>query len=101
MPCSIAPFTAQTPAQPAPAVFTPTSPLPLPPSPPPPSPPLPLPFQVTAIDFSGESDSYRLAVGLRTVEVEDKQFLINEKPFYFLGVAKHEDAHVSKTAIGI
>lgn len=52
-------------------------------------------------DHLGESDSYRLAVGLRTVEVRDMQFLINGKPFYFLGVGKHEDAHVSKTAIGI
>lgn len=36
-------------------------------------------------------DVYRLPYGIRTVEVVDTQFLINGKPFYFLGVGKHED----------
>ena len=43
----------------------------------------------------GISDMYRLAVGIRTVEVTKTQFLINGKPFYFTGFDKHEDADVS------
>ena len=43
----------------------------------------------------GISDMYRLAVGIRTVEVTETQFLINGKPFYFTGFDKHEDADVS------
>jgi beta-glucuronidase len=40
------------------------------------------------------SDYYRMPVGIRTVEVKDVKFLINGKPFYFLGFGKHEDADV-------
>jgi len=37
-------------------------------------------------------DTYWLNVGVRTVKVKGKQFLINGKPFYFKGFGKHEDA---------
>ncbi|XP_023254289.1 beta-glucuronidase-like, partial [Seriola lalandi dorsalis] len=37
-------------------------------------------------------DVYTLPVGIRTVNVTSTQFLINNKPFYFHGVNKHEDA---------
>ncbi len=40
------------------------------------------------------SDCYSLAVGLRSVEVRDAQFLINGDPFYFTGFGKHEDSAV-------
>ena len=39
-------------------------------------------------------DRYSLAVGLRSVEVRDAQFLINGEPFYFTGFGKHEDSAV-------
>uniref|UniRef100_A0AAY5KL30 Beta-glucuronidase n=1 Tax=Esox lucius TaxID=8010 RepID=A0AAY5KL30_ESOLU len=39
-------------------------------------------------------DVYSLAVGIRTVQVTSTQFLINNKPFYFHGVNKHEDADI-------
>lgn len=39
-------------------------------------------------------DSYRLNVGIRTVEVRGAQFLINGEPFYFKGFGKHEDLEV-------
>jgi beta-glucuronidase len=39
-------------------------------------------------------DTYALPVGIRTVRVEGKRFLINEEPFYFRGFGKHEDAAV-------
>lgn len=42
-------------------------------------------------------DVYTLPVGIRTVYVTSTQFLINNKPFYFHGVNKHEDADVSTT----
>ncbi|KAK0136469.1 Beta-glucuronidase [Merluccius polli] len=37
-------------------------------------------------------DVYTLPVGIRTVKVTSTQFLINNKPFYFHGVNKHEDS---------
>jgi beta-glucuronidase len=39
-------------------------------------------------------DRYRLAVGLRSIEVREAQFLINGTPFYFTGFGKHEDSAV-------
>nr|XP_023688726.1 beta-glucuronidase [Paramormyrops kingsleyae] len=39
-------------------------------------------------------DFYSLPVGVRTVQVTKSQFLINNKPFYFHGVNKHEDADI-------
>ena len=39
-------------------------------------------------------DLYRQPIGIRSVEVTETQFLINGKPFYFHGFAKHEDADV-------
>ncbi|XP_072608852.1 beta-glucuronidase [Vulpes vulpes] len=39
-------------------------------------------------------DFYTLPVGIRTVAVTERQFLINGKPFYFHGVNKHEDADI-------
>jgi beta-glucuronidase len=43
-------------------------------------------------DGSGEPlDSYEEPFGMRTVAVEDGQFLLNGKPFYFKGCGKHED----------
>ncbi|HOP94211.1 MAG: beta-glucuronidase [Dictyoglomaceae bacterium] len=39
-------------------------------------------------------DSYRVNIGIRTVKVDGKRFLINEKPFYFKGFGKHEDADI-------
>ena len=39
-------------------------------------------------------DVYYLPVGIRTVKVTNTSFLINNKPFYFKGFGKHEDADV-------
>ncbi|XP_069556769.1 beta-glucuronidase-like [Brachyistius frenatus] len=39
-------------------------------------------------------DVYSLPVGIRTVQVTSSQFLINNKPFYFHGVNKHEDSDI-------
>ncbi|MFT3784187.1 MAG: beta-glucuronidase [Nibricoccus sp.] len=39
-------------------------------------------------------DVYRLPVGLRTIQVTEKQFLINGRPFYFRGCCKHEDMDI-------
>lgn len=40
-------------------------------------------------------DVYYLPVGIRTIKVTNTSFLINNKPFYFKGFGKHEDADVS------
>eukprot|EP00057_Strongylocentrotus_purpuratus_P021873 XP_011676347.1 PREDICTED: beta-glucuronidase isoform X2 [Strongylocentrotus purpuratus] len=47
-----------------------------------------------SVSFEGTTDVYRLPVGIRTVRVTNKQFLINNQPFYFHGVNKHEDADI-------
>ncbi|CAH3193309.1 unnamed protein product [Porites evermanni] len=39
-------------------------------------------------------DVYYLPVGIRTVKVDETSFLINNKPFYFKGFGKHEDADI-------
>ncbi|RUS78629.1 hypothetical protein EGW08_013599 [Elysia chlorotica] len=39
-------------------------------------------------------DVYRQPFGIRTVRVTEDQFLINDKPFYCHGVAKHEDSDI-------
>jgi len=39
-------------------------------------------------------DTYALPVGIRTVRVDGPRFLINDEPFYFRGLGKHEDAAV-------
>uniref|UniRef100_A0A7N9AMG9 Beta-glucuronidase n=1 Tax=Mastacembelus armatus TaxID=205130 RepID=A0A7N9AMG9_9TELE len=39
-------------------------------------------------------DVYTLPVGIRRVNVTSTQFLINNKPFYFHGVNKHEDSDI-------
>jgi len=39
-------------------------------------------------------DCYKLPIGIRTIKVTDKQFLINGKPFYFKGFGKHEDSEI-------
>jgi beta-glucuronidase len=46
---------------------------------------------VEALRDDAVIDSYRLDVGVRTVEVRGTQFLINGKPFHFQGFGKHED----------
>lgn len=40
-------------------------------------------------------DVYHLPVGIRSVEVKETNFLINDEPFYFKGFGKHEDSDVS------
>lgn len=46
------------------------------------------------LDITAGEDHYTLPIGIRTVSVTDKQFLINGKPFYFKGFGRHEDSHV-------
>ena len=43
--------------------------------------------------FAGE-DHYTLPIGIRTIKVTDKQFLVNGKPVYFKGFGKHEDSDI-------
>ncbi|MGL4387847.1 MAG: beta-glucuronidase [Brevinema sp.] len=40
-------------------------------------------------------DSYEEPFGIRSVEVKNGKFLINNKSFYFKGFGKHEDAHIN------
>ncbi|XP_077360838.1 beta-glucuronidase [Festucalex cinctus] len=49
---------------------------------------------MAADQSSTYKDVYALPVGIRTVRVSSSQFLINNKPFYFHGVNKHEDADI-------
>ncbi len=49
-------------------------------------------LSVSFTDAAGIGDTYQLSVGIRSVKVEGKRFLINGKPFYFTGFGKHEDS---------
>ncbi|XP_019714298.1 beta-glucuronidase [Hippocampus comes] len=49
---------------------------------------------MAADERSTYTDVYALPVGIRTVRVTSSQFLINNKPFYFHGVNKHEDSDI-------
>ncbi|XP_066298840.1 beta-glucuronidase-like isoform X2 [Branchiostoma lanceolatum] len=51
-------------------------------------------LKVTVMGSAGQSDVYRLPVGIRTVKVTSTQFLINSKPFYFRGFGRHEDSDI-------
>ncbi|WP_057742305.1 beta-glucuronidase [Limosilactobacillus secaliphilus] len=40
-------------------------------------------------------DTYTKSFGIRTIEIKNNQFLINQKPFYFKGFGKHMDFFAS------
>ncbi|KFM80897.1 Beta-glucuronidase, partial [Stegodyphus mimosarum] len=44
--------------------------------------------------FQNVIDVYEQPFGIRTVEVNEKELLINGKPFYFMGFGKHEDSNI-------
>ena len=47
------------------------------------------------MNSASSSDVYRQKFGVRTIRSEDNKILLNDKPFYCHGVAKHEDSDVS------
>lgn len=51
-------------------------------------------LRVELISASKVIDVYEQPFGVRTVEVRDGKFLINNKPFYFKGFGKHEDSNI-------
>lgn len=52
-------------------------------------------FEVHYGEPSDESaDCYTLPIGVRTIEVTEKEFKINGKHFYFKGFGKHEDSDI-------
>lgn len=51
-------------------------------------------LRVELVEDSKVIDAYEQPFGVRTVEVKDGKFLINNKPFYFKGFGKHEDSHI-------
>lgn len=46
------------------------------------------------LQVEGEDDIYTETFGIRKIEVTDKSFLINGRPFYFRGFGKHEDSDI-------
>ncbi|MEU5755061.1 beta-glucuronidase [Streptomyces sp. NPDC047829] len=45
-------------------------------------------------DGDAVTDTYTQSIGVRTVEIRGREFLINGEPFYFTGFGKHEDSPV-------
>lgn len=45
-------------------------------------------------DIKIDEDHYTLPIGIRTVKMTNKQFLINGKPVYLKGFGKHEDSDI-------
>lgn len=41
-------------------------------------------------------DVYRLKIGVRSLQWNAREFLINGKPIYFRGFGRHEDSDVCK-----
>ena len=46
------------------------------------------------LDIYFGQDHYTLPFGIRTIQLTEKQFLINGKPFYFKGFGNHEDSDI-------
>ncbi len=51
-------------------------------------------FEVKIFSDKKLVDCYRLEIGIRTIKIDGKRFLINNKPFYFKGFGKHEDSDI-------
>ncbi|MCP8970509.1 beta-glucuronidase [Ectobacillus ponti] len=51
-------------------------------------------LRVELLEAGDVVDVYEQPFGVRTVEVKDGRFLINNKPFYFKGFGKHEDTAI-------
>lgn len=51
-------------------------------------------LEIRLLDEKDVLDVYKLEIGIRTVRIEGKYFLINDKPFYFKGFGKHEDFEI-------
>ncbi len=52
-------------------------------------------FKINLVKDEALVDTYTEEFGVRTVEVKDGKFLINNKPFYFKGFGKHEDSYIN------
>lgn len=50
------------------------------------------------VDLGGGADTYPVRFGIRTVEVDGNQFLINGEPFYLQGFGMHETTTFSARA---
>ncbi len=46
------------------------------------------------LKVEGEADCYTETFGIRSIEVTQREFRINGKPFYFKGFGKHEDSDI-------
>lgn len=46
------------------------------------------------LDIRAGQDHYTLPVGIRTIQVTEKQLLLNGKPVYLKGFGKHEDSDI-------
>ena len=46
------------------------------------------------LDIRIDEDHYTLPVGIRTIQVTEKQLLLNGKPIYLKGFGKHEDSDI-------
>lgn len=53
------------------------------------------------LTVSAGKDLYTMPVGLRTVEVRGKEFLLNSEPVYFRGFGRHEDFWASGRGLNL
>lgn len=51
-------------------------------------------FKTSIQSNSSPSDTYSVAIGIRSLKVVGHEFLINDKPFYFTGFGRHEDTPI-------
>jgi len=51
------------------------------------------------VQVSYADDVYRLQFGVRTVRISGSQMMVNDRPFYCVGVGKHEDSDVCQLSL--
>lgn len=52
-------------------------------------------FRIKLLDENGDIiDTYDERFGIRSIEIKEDKFLINNKPFYFKGFGRHEDNNI-------
>lgn len=52
------------------------------------------PAYLYTLEVSYADDVYRLPFGVRTVRISGSQIMVNDRPFYCVGVGKHEDSDI-------
>ncbi len=59
------------------------------------------PLHLTLTAHGAPLDSYRLEIGIRTIEVRGQQLLLNGRPIFLKGFSRHEDFAISGRGLNV